>query len=695
MRKNIWMGLALCVWASATLAAAPAVTVDNKLLADEADGRNWAAYGRTFGEGHYSPLTQINDKTVQRLGLAWSLDLDVTNMQTTPLAVDGVVYLAAGYSIVHAVDARTGKLLWRYDSKSAEKAGKALRAGWGVRGLAFWDGHVFVGTQDGRLLSLVAATGKLAWEVQTLNQDGLFISGAPRVFNGLVLIGNAGSDFAPVRGYVTAYDAKTGKQAWRFFVVPGKPGVADNAASDKALTDIAARTWGKDDWQHGGGGQVWNAMTYDPELNRVYLGTGSGAPWNWKLRSPEKGDNLFLASVVALDATTGQYLWHYQTTPGDAWDYDSATDMTLATMPVNGKPRKVILHAPKNGFFYVIDRENGKLISAEKLGKVTWADRVDALSGRPVESGNIRYEKGEVNLYPSFLGMHAWPPQSYSPRTGLVYIPTLEVASGFSDEGVDKSPWKPLLYTPSYSGLTAGTTDVPEDAGKSILVAWDPRTQKAAWKIETRGISNGGTLATAGNLVFQGHADGKVHAYAADTGRDLWTFAAGQAITGVPISYSVDGKQYVTLTAGPLTGVAGGFGSVSAQWGTNARIHPRRLMTFALDAKTPLPATPLTARIKPLAAPQIKVDAKLAEAGGAAYIRCVTCHGPGAVAGGAAPDLRASALLLSHESFAGLLRSNALVSKGMPQFDDLSDQQIEQLRHYVRQKANETLAAKR
>jgi quinohemoprotein ethanol dehydrogenase len=677
--------------AAAFVAAANAggAGADKRALADENDGRNWAAYGRTHSEQRFSPLDQINADSVDRLGLAWSLDLDVHNSVTNPIAVDGVIYVAAGYSFVHAVDAATGKLLWRHDPEVAKVAGVHLRAGWGIRGLAWWKGRLYAGTQDGRLIALDAKTGKPVWTAQTVEPgSGMFISGAPRVYNGKVIIGNGGGDFMPSRGYVTAYDAEDGRQLWRFYTVPGNPA---DGFEDQAQ-EMAAATWTGEWWRLGGGGNVWNAITYDPQFNRVYIGTGNGLPWNPTIRSPGGGDNLFLASIVALEADTGEYAWHYQLVPGEAWDYDASVDIQLAEIAIDGKPRPVILHVSKNGFFYVIDRGNGRVISAEKLGKVTWAERIDLETGRPVEAPNARYEQGPVLLYPSFQGIRSWWPVSYSPLTGLVYVPANEWGTVFSIEGVEPKKWAPLLYTPDYVGMAGGDGDVPAGVATSSLVAWDPVAQRAAWTVPNPGAFNGGTLVTAGNLVFQGLVDGRIHAYAADSGKRLWSFFAGTAAIGSPITFSAGGRQYVAITAGPLGGTAGAFASLSAEFGWDARVHPRRLLAFTLDGTAKLPPTPPPARVVPLEAPEFVIDAKTVEHGVAQYPRCVLCHGPAAVAGGLAPDLRASPIPLSRAAFTEIVRGGSLESRGMPKFPELSDEDLEGLRHYIRSWARRALA---
>ena len=662
--------------------ALAATTVDNAALKNENDGRNWPAYGRTFSETHYSPLSEINRETVPRLNLAWTLDLDVTNNLSTPLAVDGIIYVASGYSFVHAVDAKTGKLLWRYDPEVAKAAGTKLRTGWGIRGLSFWKGRLFVGTHDGRLISLDAKTGQPVWTVQTLDaNDGSFISGPPRVFNDKVIIGFGGGDFGAVRGYVTAYDTATGKQLWRWWTVPGDPA---KGFENKSM-EMAAKTWTGEWWKYGGGGTVWNAMTYDPEFNRVYLGTGNGGPWNWKIRSPGGGDNLFLCSVVALNADTGEYVWHYQTTPGDSWDYNSAMDMTLATLNIGGVPKKVLLHAPKNGFFYVIDRENGKLISAEKLGKVTWATKVDMATGKPVLTPNARYENGPVTLWPSFQGVHNLYPQSFSPKTGLVYVPTIEMPATFGGD-VDYKNWKPLPSSIQFTGFPTADGDAPADAGKSFLVAWDPVKQRAAWQQPTPGPHNGGTLATAGDLVFQGQADGYINAYGASDGRRVWSYYAATAALGTPITFAIGKTQYIAILTGPLHGAPGGFGSMAARFGWDSRIHPRRLLVFVLDGKAKLPPTPPPVFAQPLDGPQVEVDEALVKEGIQQWSRCQLCHGPGAVAGGTAPDLRASVVPLNPALFSLTVRTG-IEARGMPKFTELNDRELDALRHYIRYRA--------
>lgn len=679
----------VCSWGAC---AQGTTVIDNAALSDEKDGTNWAAYGRTFDEGHYSPLTQITSDNVKRLGLAWSIDLDVTNSITAPLAVNGVIYLGAGHGVIYAVDAKSGHVLWRYDAQGAQAAGQKLRAGWGIRGIAFWKGRIYSGTTDGRLIALNAADGSLAWSVQTLDpKDGSTITGEPRAYNGKIIIGFAGEDFAPLRGYVTAYDAETGKQAWRFYLVPGKPGTRDGAASDDVM-DMAAKTWTGQWWEHGGGGGAWNAMTYDPDFNRLYIGTGNGVPMNETVRSPGGGDNLFVASIVALDADTGHYVWHYQTTPGDSWDYDATSDMSLMTLRIGGRPRKVLLQAAKNGFVYVIDRSNGHLISAEKLGTVTWADHVDLKTGKPVLNPGVHYENKPILIWPSIQAVHHWLPQSFSPRTGYVYEPTLEMPSEFSNNGMRLGDPAHLTAAPRTGSILSGR-DTPPDAGYSVLKAWDPLAKRIVWQVETPGISNGGTLATAGNIVVQGLADGYLHAYGAKDGKDLWSFFAGVAVTGVPITYSVDGKQYLSITSGPLGGSTAAFGAISARWGWDPRIHPRRLLTFALDAAAKLPSTPPRQPAVPLDAPEFKVDADKARAGERLYGRCGICHGSGAIAGGIAPDLRASPVPLSAEAFAHIVHDGALINRGMPPFAEFTAEQLDALRHYFRLKARNDLAA--
>jgi len=674
------MRIRLGLWATLLCCGAAQAGVDQASLADTADGADWGAWGRNFDEQRYSPLDEINRKTVERLGLAWSVELDdIWNVSSQPLAVDGVIYLAVGYSEVYALDAVSGEVLWTYDPEvSPEK----MRMAWGIRGLAFWKGRVYVGVQDGRLIAIDAETGKPEWSVLTTQPgDNRYITGAPRVFNDTVVIGHGGADFGFVRGYVTAYDTETGEQRWRWHTVPGNP--ADGF--ENAAMEMAAETWTGDWWEFGGGGTVWNSMTYDPEFNRVYIGTGNGSPWNHKLRSPEGGDNLFLCSVVALDADTGEYVWHYQTTPGESWDFNSAMDMVLADLTIDDQPRKALLHAPKNGFFYVLDRENGSLISAEKLGKVTWAEGIDMETGRPIEVRGARYENGEALIWPGSGGVHNWHPMAFSPDTGLTYIPTREMPGYYNDEGRNPKTWELTKNDPM--GLKGFYDDIPANAGSSALEAWDPVTQTRAWEVETPGVVNGGVIATAGNLVFQGRANGDFVAHDAVSGAKLWEFDMGVGTQGGPMTFSVDGTQYVAILAG-WGGSQMLLGSLGAQHGWVGRAHPRRLLLFALDGDANLPASPPPSRPEPITDSDFVVDPSKAEHGKDVFSRlCVICHGTAAVAGGYAPDLRASSVPLSAPAFDAIVQQGSLLSRGMPNFPELSDDDLEAMRHYIRQQA--------
>lgn len=659
-------------------------------IANDADGKDWLSYGRTYSEDHYSPLTQIDTSNVPRLNLAWSYDMDVLQRNDAqPLEANGVLYVAAGLSIIHAFDVRTGKLLWRYDSVVTPVAKQKMRPSWGIRGLSLWGDKVIFGTQDGRLIALNAKSGKEVWSTQTLDQqDETTITGAPRVFNGKVVIGYAGAERSKVRGAVSAYDANTGKFLWRFWTVPGDP----SKGFENEAMEMAAKTWSGEWWKYGGGGTVWNAMTYDPEFNRLYIGVGNGGPWNWKIRNPKGGDALFLASIVALDADTGKYVWHHQQNPNEAWDYNASMDMPMATLTIDGKPRKVLMQAPKNGFYFVLDRQTGKLISAEKIGRADWAKGYDLKTGRPIENPDIRYEKGPIIMWPGTYGTHNWQPMSYSPKLGLAFIPTVKQADVYTDQGIDLKNWKPRKNVFN-SGLGALPKDsklrVPVETFSSSLQAWDPVRQKQVWSIPNPGVINGGTMVTAGGLVFQGLLDGTLNAYDATNGKRLWKYFAGVAVLGAPITYEVDGKQYVSVVAGPPSGSPASTLTMQAKFGWRYRDHPRRVLTFVLDGKTKLPETPPPGQEKPLLDKSFVVNPALAAEGDPLFnTRCRTCHGTNALASGGGPDLRASAMVLNKDAFREVVSGGALLSRGMPQIDDLSEHELETLRHFIRQQAD-------
>ncbi|HMM76950.1 MAG TPA: PQQ-dependent dehydrogenase, methanol/ethanol family [Gammaproteobacteria bacterium] len=675
-----------------TLAAAAnaATIVDGAAIADEAQTANWLSYGRTYSEQRYSPLAQIDAGNVAKLGLDWALPLPSDRtLNASPIVVDGVLYFSGSYSVVRAVDAASGKLLWTYDPKVLEHAGDRQRIFWDSnRGVAYWKGKVFVATGDGRLNAIDAATGRELWSAQTTDPKlPLYINGAPRAFRDKIIIGNGGTEVGAARGYVTAYDTETGKQAWRFYVVPGNPA---DGFENKAM-EMAAKTWTGEWWKHGGGGNTWNGFTYDPEFNRIYIGTGNGSPWNRKLRSPEGGDNLFLCSIVALDADTGEYAWHYQTTPGETWDYNSNMDMVLADLSIDGKPVKALMHAPKNGFFYVIDRATGKLVSAEKIGKVNWATHVDLATGRPVEREGARYEDGEELIWPGPIGVHNWHAMSYNPGTGLVYIPVHELPGRFTDKGFEAATWQsPNFYIDT--GVEFLREDVPVMKGAAALMAWDPLAKKQVWRHELPGGWNAGTLTTAGNLVFQGRADGGFVAYDAKTGAVLWRVDAGLGISAPPVTYTVNGEQHIALLvgwggAGPAIG-----GSLGRQHGWAYRAQTRHLLSFSLSGKAEMPAQPPPVFPAPIGRADFDVDALLAEQGNTLWAKhCVLCHGAGAISGGYAPDLRASSIPLYEDAFADVLGGSRRLA-GMPRFTELTAADRKALQHYIRREARAAAA---
>ncbi len=592
---------------------------DARLKAADADKNNWLLHGRTYSEQRFSPLDQINDKNVDKMKLIWSYELKSNRgVEATPIVVDGVMFVTAPWSIVFALDAVTGKELWRYDPQVPKEKGRDACCDVVNRGVAYYKGNVYFGALDGRLIALDAKTGKVVWEKQTTDPKKPYtITGAPRVVNGKILIGNGGAEFG-VRGYISAFDGEKGDLVWRTYTVPGDP---SQPAESEELED-ARKSWpGADEWlKRGAGGTVWDAITYDPELGLVYFGTGNGVAWDRDVRSPEGGDNKYLTSVICVFADTGRVKWSYQVVPGDTWDFDAAQQLMLADLKIGGKQRKVLMQAPKVGFFYIWDRETGELLSANQYAdKVTWAEKIDLKTGRPVEGKDQRYGGKNVSVvYPSPFGAHNWHPMSYSPKTGLVYIPAQEGPAQFEkaeDFKATDDAWNLGINMLAFKGLDRSIVS-------GHLLAWDPVKGKEAWRAQYKLINNGGTLATAGNLVFQGTADGRFHAYTADKGKHLWEGSAGTGIIAGPVTYMVDGVQYVTIAAGWGGAIALVGGDAAAAAGVKSI---GRVLTFAVEG------SPVT---------QHPLDAQVVRGEQVFHDHCAVCHGAAAVGGGVLPDLR-------------------------------------------------------
>jgi quinohemoprotein ethanol dehydrogenase len=681
------MALALAATSGAVSAAESPANVDARRMTDPAaTAANWMTYGGTYSEQRFSPLKQIDKGNVSRLGLAWFADYD-TNLQQdgTPLEIDGVIYVSTAWSKVYAFDARTGKTLWQYDPKTPGQWVRNLCCGIANRGIAAWNGRIYLGTLDGRLVAIDARTGKPAWERLTIDPKQRYsITSAPRVAKGRVLVGLAGGEYG-VRGYISAYDAETGKLDWRFYTVPGDP---SKGFESKAM-EMAARTWSGQWWTLGGGGTTWDALVYDPITNLVYFGVGNGTPWNQDYRDPKGGDNLFLASIVAVNADTGQYVWHYQETPAETWDYDAVSPLCVVDLTIDRQQQRVLLQPSKNGFFYVIAARTGKLLKATPFVELNWADGVDMKTGRPRVKPEARYPQGSqgFNLFPGGAqGAHGWQGNAYSPATGLIYIPT-------------EHAYSPMVYDPNYKVSDTGTNlgiqfrarpawyaAHPEKkrTSTSLLQAWDPKTGRQVWAGDEGQGANGGAVATAGELVFEGNGAGhQLRAFDARTGKVLWAFDAQTAVLASPISYELDGKQYIAVSVG---------GNASDYYAPNYS----RLLVFALEGKAKLPATqPYTPR--PLMPPPLDAQATAADvqAGEQLYARnCLMCHGDrGRQARGLFPDLTRTPMLYTQDGFNAVVLQGQLSTRGMASFGDaLKPEDTFRIRNFLIDAANKLKA---
>jgi PQQ-dependent dehydrogenase (methanol/ethanol family) len=667
----------LCGAAYAAAGDAAAAVDSTRLDHADQDAGNWLTYGRTYSEQRYSPLAKITADNVTQVGLAWFADLDSDRGQeATPIVIDGVMYVSTAWSMVKAYDAASGKLLWSYDPEVPRRLGVNGCCDVVSRGVAAWNGKIFVATFDGRLIALDATSGKPVWSVLTVDPAKPYtITQAPRVIKGRVVIGNAGAEYG-VRGYISAYDAETGKFAWRFYTVPGDP---SKPFENQALAK-AARTWSGDWWKLGGGGTVWESLSYDPALNLIYFGVGNGLEWNHTVRSAGKGDNLFLSSIVAVNADTGEYAWHYQATPGEEWDYDAVQQLTLADLTIDGVSRKVLMQANKNGFFYVLDRTNGKLLSAHNFAPITWARGVDLKTGRPIENPGIRYdETGKPSKQiPGPLGAHTWHAMAFNPQTGLVYIPTQVLSTEYSTDP---------HFTPHPIGWNLATGAEFGDTVKGYLLAWDPVGQKEVWRANYLGPWNGGVLTTAGNLVAQGTAAGDFRIYRADSGKKLWSMYVQSAIIAAPVSYEVRGEQFIAV----LSGWGGGYplmqGKAAAASGNTHNVS--RVLVFKLQGHAQLPAMQFPVPATPTPPPD-SADATTVAAGADLFGRyCSACHGQFAVSGGITPDLRHSSFL-ANDFWYQIVLNGALQDAGMASFGKVLDQSTATaIRAYLIHEANQ------
>ena len=656
---------------------------NERVLNESTNGENWFVSGGDFSGSHYSALDQIDKDNVASLGLAWSTEIPAPDgIAGTPIVVDGTIYLGAAYSVVYALDASSGQILWSYDPDLRSGLAKSPRMSWPARanrGVAVWGGNVFVATADCRLIAINAATGKESWSELTCDPElGYGITDAPRVGGGKVFIGNAGSESQKKnRGYVSAYDSDTGRLLWRFYTVPS----TDDDENDTPAMKMAAKTWSGTAWQEfGGGGSVWNEMTYDPVSDLLYFGTAGAVPYLHKDRSPDGLDNLFLSSVVAVNASSGEYVWHYQTVPEESWDYNANMNIVLANLNIGGESRGALMIAPKNGFFYVLDRLSGELLSAEKYAKVNWASHINLETGRPVltEEGNYwDIAPGEtVAVWPNMWGAHSWQPMAYHPGTGLVYIPVVDVPSVVQMHADGSAP--------ETVELVREVDGEPHAPGK--LSAWDPVTQKKVWSVDLELPFNGGVMVSAGDLAFQGTATGYFSAYDAATGASLWSVNTGSAINSAPVSYATDDQQHILIAVGAGGGMQFNYPELH---GAEELRGPTRVMAFTLEGNPEmLPIASAVPKLPDL--PELELAPEIVDFGYQLYHDdCSFCHGKNARArsNGSVPDLRYSSEE-THKLWNGIVIGGAKAGNGMPP-SDMDPHEADAIRMYVLSRAYE------
>ncbi len=664
--------------------------VDTARISAASAADEWLTYGGTYDEQRHSKLDKINKENVSQLGVAWTYDLATNRgVESTPIVVDGVMYVTSAWSVVYALDAKTGAEKWVYDPAVDRAVGVKACCDVVNRGVAVYDGKVYVGVIDGRLEALNAETGEVVWSKVTVDQTKPYtITGAPRVVNGKVLIGNGGAELG-VRGYLSAYDTSSGDLVWRFYTVPNPAKQPDGAASDDAFVKVGHVTWGDEGaWTtDGGGGTVWDSIVYDEVNNQIIFGVGNGSPWNRKFRDPSGGDNLFLSSIVAVDAETGTYKWHFQTTPGDNWDYTATQTIILADLPLGegGAKRRVAMQAPKNGFFYVVDAATGKYISGDAFVPVNWATGLDA-NGRPIEVAAARYAKEPFQQTPGPLGGHNWQPMAYNPDLGLAYIPAQEIPQAYAEDprfasrptgwntGIDFSAGVPPIAPPEVAKMLRASL-------KGRLIAWDPVARKPRWTVEHENAWNGGVLSTAGGLVFQGRLTGDFSAFDAATGDKLWTYQLKSGGASGPGTYMIDGEQYVTITTGwgSAFALAAGFAfdeKVTSSVGKVVTFKVGGTKEIADSGLTPIEAAPKGDAFGSLA---------MISEGTVHYARnCAVCHGPLAVSSGVLPDLRWSMITGNKDAWKGAVLDGNLSANGMVSFSEyLTADEAEAIRAYV------------